>query len=247
VQRSNRSARFVAWANAVALGLASPDLAAAQITGTDPPHRVDGLPGGDGQTMPVVLARLAAADRPPARLALPVPGDAAGVPGPGPLSAAAMAAAEAVLVEGWGLVPQVGPDVVRWRGYPCAQVVDAMPGLADADRGLAESLRQATALLDQLGVAHWGEPDSDDLQALRSGRLDGDGLAPGYPERAVSVLVRARRLRAVVALAVRDDGAALTAHEAATRLAALRQLDRAARHAEMAAYNAPAEPGPADR
>ena len=244
--QSNRSARFVAWANAVALGLASPDLAAAEITAADPPHQVDGLPGGDGQTLPVVLSRLAAAGA-GAQLALPVPGDVAGVPGPGPLTTAALTAGEAVLVAGWGLVPDVDAVRVRWIAYLCEAVSAGLPGLSDADHGLAEALREATQLLDRLDVSRWDDRDADDLAALRSGRLDGDGLAPGYPERAVSVLVRARRLRTIVRLASRDDGAAVTAREAALRLAALKPLDRAARHAEMAAYNALAEVRPADR
>ena len=144
---------------------------------------------------------------------------------------------------GWGLVPAEETDGVRWTAYAVADPAPAAhtTALADADRGLAETLREATALLDRLDVASWDDRDADEIAALRSGRLDGDGLAPGYPERAVSVLVRARRVRTIVRLACRDDGAALTAAEASARLAALEPLDRAARHAEMAAYNALAD------
>jgi hypothetical protein len=243
----------VAWSNAVALGLASPDLAATEVAGADPPHRVDGLPGGDGQTLPVVLARVRRHAVATARLVLPVPGDPVGLPGPGSLAGAALAAGEAALLPnafepdgprgGWGLVPTVEPTVVRWTSYavPEPAVAAQTTALADADRGLAETLREATALLDRLDVASWDDRDADDIAALRSGRLDGDGLAPGYPERAVSVLVRARRVRTIVRLACRDGGSALTAGEASARLAALEPLDRAARHAEMAAYNALAD------
>lgn len=259
----NRSARLVAWSNAVALGLASPDLAATEVAGADPPHRVDGLPDGDGQTLPVLLAKVRRHAVATARLVLPVAGDPVGLPGPGSLTGAALAAGEVALLPdafgaaagagaaagGWGLVPTVEPAGVRWSAY--AVLGPAMSAqttaLADAEQGLAETLREATAVLDRLDVASWNDPDADELAALRSGRLDGDGLAPGYPERAVSVLVRARRLRTIVRLACRDDGSALTSGEAAARHAALEPLDRAARHAEMAAYNALADRVPESR
>jgi hypothetical protein len=255
----------VAWSNAVALGLASPDLAATEVAGADPPHRVDGLPDGDGQTLPVLLAKVRRHAVATARLVLPVPGDPVGLPGPRSLTGAALAAGEVALLPdafgaaagigadaasgGWGLVPTVEPAGVRWLAYavlgpaPTVQTT----ALADAEQGLAETLREATAVLDRLDVGSWNDPDADELAALRSGRLDGDGLAPGYPERAVSVLVRARRLRTIVRLARRDDGSALTSGEAAARHAALEPLDRAARHAEMAAYNALADRVPESR
>ncbi len=247
----------MAWSNAVALGLVSPDLAAAEVAGPDPSHRVDGLPGGDGQTLPVLLARVRRHAVAGARLVLPVSGDPVGLPGPGPLTAAALATGEAALLPeafgaagapgGWGLVPVLEPAGVRWTAYAVPEPALALrtTTLAEADQGLAQSLREATAVLDRLDVATWDDRDADDIAALRSGRLDGDGLAPGYPERAVSVLVRARRLRTIVRLACRDDGASLTVGEAAARAAALEPLDRAARHAEMAAYNALADGFPA--
>ncbi|MGZ4602271.1 MAG: hypothetical protein ACXV0U_01595 [Kineosporiaceae bacterium] len=250
---SYRSARFVAWSNAVLGGHASPDLAAVEITGGDGPHRVDGLPGGQAQTLPVVLARLATHGRPQVRLVLPVPGDPTGLPGPGPFTTAALGAGEAVrLPSGWGLVPSEEGSGVRWLALPTDDDTwpppgAPAPGLAEADRALAETLRQATEVLDRLDVARLDADRAEDLARLRSGRLDGDGLAPGYPERAVSVLVRARRLRTIVRLAARDEGGTVTAAEARDRLEALRPLDRAARHAEMAAYNVLSEPGSAGR
>jgi len=76
-----RSTRFVAWSNAVLAGHVSPDLAAARITGSDPVHRVDGLPDGSQQTLPVVLARLSSRQSPALRLVLPLPGDPVGMRG----------------------------------------------------------------------------------------------------------------------------------------------------------------------
>ena len=118
-----------------------------------------------------------------------------------------------------------------------------MPTLAEADRDLAVALREATDLLADLDLARWDPDSAEAVDLLRRGRLDGDGLAPGYPNRAHEVLARARRLRAIVELAGRGDGAAVTAGESAARVAALIPLDRAARYAEMAAYNAVLEPG----
>jgi len=267
----NRSARLVAWSNAVALGLASPDLAATEVVGTDPPHRVVGLDAGLGpgpgtgaglgvgvstMSLPVLLAMVRRGGRATARLALPAPGDPAGLPAADPVSVAALDAGEVALLPdlsaadqrasadaAWGLVPSVDEQGVVWTAYRTSGllVTNGAESLSDADHGLAQSLREATAVLDGLAAAAWTDQDADELAALRSGRLDGDGLAPGYPERAVSVLVRARRLRTIVRLASRDDGGALTASAAATRMAALAPLDRAARHAEMAAYNAVAD------
>jgi hypothetical protein len=254
VPEPHRSARLVAWGNAALAGRVSPDLAAMEVTDGDLPHRVDGLPGGGDQSVPLVLARLAADGVPGRlRLLLPASGDPVGLPGPGAFTDAALQAGEAVLVAArtpdgpvYGLVASVTPAQVRWQAYALSGSVGAplvLPSLAESDRSLAEALREATEILAGLDLARWDAGSADDLAALRSGRLDGDGLAPGYPDRAVRVLVRARRLRTIVALAARADGAAVTAGEAAARISALRPLDQAARHAEMAAYNSVGEPG----
>lgn len=249
---AHRSARFVAWSHAVRLGTASPDRAAEEITATDPAHRVVGLPGGDPQTLPVVLARLAPTEGP--RLALPASGDPLGLPGPGPLTAAAILAGEAVLLpvvggSAFGLVPSTDRTGTTWQALPLTvpALTEAapaqLPSLAEADRSLAESVREATELLSKLDLARLDEESEAALGALRAGALDGDGLAPGYPQRAFRVLLLARRLRVIVSVAMRGDGAAVTAGEAAARREVLVTLDRAARHAEAAAYNCVLEPG----
>ena len=253
-----RSARFVAWANAVLGGQVSPDLAAARIAGHDALHLVDGLPEGDRQTLPVVLARLSAYAVPAVRLVLPVFGDPVGLPAASAMTTAALGAGEAVLLppraEGtFGLVPGQDDGSVVWTAYPAPPPPElslgplpaqlALPTLAEADRDLAVALREATDLLADLDLARWDPDSAEAVDLLRRGRLDGDGLAPGYPNRAHEVLARARRLRAIVELAGRGDGASVTARESAARIAALVPLDRAARYAEMAAYNAVLEPG----
>lgn len=254
-----RCARLVAWGNAVLAGRVSPDAAAEQVVAGVPGDRVDGLPGGDDQNLTVALARLSARGLRGLRLLLPTPGDPLGLPGPGPLLAAALDCGAAVVLagadEGLVLVPSCLPDgLVRWTAYPAASpdVADTadvadrpasgLPSLAEADRDLAVALREATELLVQLDVARFEPAAADALEALREGGYDGDGLAPGYPDRAFGVLVRARRLAAIVAVASTFEGAAVTAGEAELRREALLPLARAARYAQMAAHNAVLEP-----
>lgn len=254
-----RCARLVAWGNAVLAGRVSPDAAAEQVVAGVPGDRVDGLPGGDDQNLTVALARLSARGLRGLRLLLPTPGDPLGLPGPSPLLAAALDCGAAVVLAGADeslvLVPACQPDgPVRWTGYPAASpdVADTadgadrpasgLPSLAEADRDLAVALREATELLVQLDVARFEPAAADALEALREGGYDGDGLAPGYPYRAFGVLVRARRLAAIVAVASTFEGAAVTAGEAELRREALLPLARAARYAQMAAHNAVLEP-----
>ncbi len=251
-----RCARLVAWGNAVLAGRVSPDAAAEQVAAGVPGDRVDGLPGGDDQNLTVALARLSARGLRGLRLVLPTPGDPLGLRGPGPLLAAALDCGAAVVLvaadEGPVLVPARAADgAVRWTTYPAASsdgadVADrsatVLPSLAEADRDLAVALREATELLVQLDVARCEPAAEDALEALREGGYDGDGLAPGYPDRAFGVLVRARRLAAIVAVASGFEGAAVTAAEAELRREALLPLARAARYAQMAAHNAVLEP-----
>ena len=149
-----------------------------------------------------------------------------------------------------GLVPEssrYGPPgdeavQVEWRAYP----VDAGPGfrvpsLAEAERELAETVRVATEALTALDVARWRPEAADALAAIR--RHDpAEALAPGYPARAVRVLAQAERLAAIVALATEDPGAAASATAITARADQLRPLERAARRARVAAYNAVLEP-----
>ncbi|HEY5184314.1 MAG TPA: hypothetical protein VIM19_05270 [Actinomycetes bacterium] len=251
-----RCARLVAWGNAVLTGRVSPDAAAEQVAAGVAGDRVDGLPGGDDQNLTVALARLSARGLRGLRLVLPTPGDPLGLRGPGPLLAAALDCGAAVVLvaadEGPVLVPaQSGDGPVRWTAFPAsssdgADIADrsaaALPSLAEADRDLAVALREATELLVQLDVARCEPAAEDALEALREGGYDGDGLAPGYPDRAFGVLVRARRLAAIVAVASAFEGATVTAAEADLRREALLPLARAARYAQMAAHNAVFEP-----
>lgn len=249
-----RSGRFVAWGNAVLAGLVSPDTAAERICGRDGCHRVFGWAGAgpttDSDTVTVALARLRSTGATALRLALPVPGDLLGLPGPAEFNVEALAAGEAVLVDGsqaWGLIPTVldaSPDdcvgtAVHWKGMR----VDAGPGdvmtLGEAERELAETLQAATDALDALDVARWRPEAADRISEIRSGRGT-DLLAPGYPARAHRVLALAQRVAAIAELAADDDGAAFNVGGMTGRAAELRTLARAARRAQLAAYNSAA-------
>jgi hypothetical protein len=252
-----RSGRLVAWGNAWFAGHTSLDEAAARTCGTDFPHRVTGLPGEDAPVgLTVALGRLRGLGANGLRLALPVPGDPLGLPGPPPFNELATEAAEAVLcasgAEPLGLVPEVrtyGPEgdrgvEVLWRVHPVnpGRGVD-VPALAEAERKLADALRSTTDALAQMDVARWRPEAAAAIDAIRSHGRDADGgLAPGYPARAHRVLALAQRLGAITALAHGDAGAAVSATEMAARAAVLRPLERSSRRAQLAAYNAIGEP-----
>ncbi|TAK69622.1 MAG: hypothetical protein EPO13_07090 [Actinomycetota bacterium] len=251
-----RSGLVAAWANAWLQGLVSPDDAAAAIAGAGVPHRVAGAPGEDGPvSWPVALGRLRAAGATGFRVCLPAPGDVSGLPGPASFNEAALAAGEAVLVAGataeggLGLVPQreTGSGTT-WFVLPTSRRLapPAVSSLAEADRALAEGLREATAALAALDVARGREQLSGQLRSLEQA-LDRLRMPPGTSSRALQVLHRALRLRVLVEYAAADDGAAMTAGQAAARAAALQPLDGLARHAAAAAFHAAVEPVPQRR
>jgi hypothetical protein len=244
-----RSGRLVAWGNAWLGGFASPDHAGEGIRGRDDAHTVDGIEGATGAGLTLALGRLRAQGVTGFRLALPAPGHPVGLTGPASFNERALSAGEAVLTVGelsLGLVPEVvrhgpvGDQLVRvvWRASPVDAGVPAdVPQLRDAERELAQTLREATELLQRLDVAGGGPEVQQALEAYRR-RRQPELLAPGYQPRAVRVLQSARQVRAVLELAATTDGAAVSAGEMAAREAAMRPLQRAARRAAVAAYNA---------
>lgn len=247
----------MAWGNAVLAGLVSPDTAAERIAGHDECHRVLGLAGQDEDTLTVTLARLRNTGATGLRLVLPVPGDLLGLPGPNEFNLDALDVGEAVLVDGsfanaaaWGLIPAVceeDPDYcpgtpVQWHARPINAGTMDLPSLGEAERELAETMRAATDALDALDVARWRPEAADRISEIRSGR-GGDLLAPGYPQRAHRVLALAQRVAAIAELASDDDGGAFNINGMSGRDAELRQLARAARRAQLAAYNSASTSG----
>ncbi|MFG2636086.1 hypothetical protein ACGFX8_19730 [Streptomyces sp. NPDC048362] len=247
-----RSGRLAAWGNALLAGFASPGDAALAIVGEDTVHRVEGLPG---ETAPVgltlALGRLRALGVSGLRVALPASGHPLGLSGPPEFNARALEAGEAVVFHGaaFGLVPEVyeaGPEgdvhaEVVWRVLPVREAPPAdVPSLGEAERELAEALREATEVLAKLDVAGSGPVADAAIDAYRARAERGrEALAPGYPPRAVRVLELAQRVGLLVSLAsAHGPGGAVSASEMAARGVALRPVERTARRAQVAAYNA---------
>ncbi|HEX5532226.1 MAG TPA: hypothetical protein VFX33_00630 [Actinomycetales bacterium] len=202
------------------------------------------------------------------QVVLPVPGDVVGLRGPGEMSTAAMDAGECVFVDlspdalgevtgsvassvdAVGLVPEVTEfgswlepgAMVTWRAWPVraqrAPLGD-MGSLAEADRILREALREATEALADMDVSRWRDDASDRITAIRDGGLDRRAAPASTPPRALRVLASASRIRAIVDLAMQDDGAAIVGWQASVRRATLRDVGEVARRAMVAATNAP--------
>ncbi|MFE7980421.1 hypothetical protein [Streptomyces shenzhenensis] len=250
-----RSGRLAAWGNALLAGLVSPDDAVLAIVAEDAVHRLEGLPGEPAPVgLTLGLGRLRALGVTGLRVALPQPGHPLGLSGPPEFNARALEAEEAVVCHGaaFGLVPEVheaGPDgdahvEVVWRCLPVREAPPAdVPSLGEAERELAEALREATEVLSQLDLAGSGPVAEAAIDAYRARtELGGEVLAPGYPPRAVRVLELARRVGLLVSLAYENGhGGAVSASEMAARGAALRPVERTARRAQVAAYNSVVE------
>lgn len=248
-----RSGRLAAWGNALLAGFVSPDDAALAIVGDDAVHRVEELPGEAGPVgLTLALGRLRALGVTGYRVALPAPGHPLGLSGPPEFNARALDAEEAVIASGaaYGLVPEVseaGPagDLhveVVWHCLPVREAPPAdVPSLGEAERELAEALRDATEVLSRLDVAASGPVAEAAIDAYRARaeRGAGESLAPGYPPRAVRVLELAQRVGLLISVAYENGhGGAVSASEMAARGEALRPVERVARRAQVAAYNA---------
>ncbi|MCX4991896.1 MULTISPECIES: hypothetical protein [unclassified Streptomyces] len=247
-----RSGQLASWGNALLAGLVSPDDAVLAIVGDDAVHRVEGLPGESGPVgLTLALGRLRTLGVTGLRVALPAPGHPLGLSGPPAFNARALEAEEAVVCHGsaLGLVPEVyeaGPDgdvhvEVAWRCLAVREAPPAdVPSLGEAERELAEALREATEVLARLDVAGSGPVAEAAIEAYRARAERGrELLAPGYPPRAVRVLELAQRVGTLISVAHESGhGGAVSASEMAARAEALRPVERTARRAQVAAYNA---------
>ncbi|MEU6688470.1 hypothetical protein [Streptomyces sp. NPDC046832] len=249
-----RAGRLAAWGNALLAGLVSPDDAVLAIVGTDAVHRVEGLPDESGQVgLTLALGRLRTLGVSGLRVALPAPGHPLGLSGPPEFNARALEAEEAVVCHGaaYGLVPDVyeaGPEHVRdevvWHVLPVREAPPAdVPSLGEAERELAEALREATEVLTRLDVAGSGPVAEAAVDAYRARAERGrEVLAPGYPPRAVRVLELAQRVGTLIAVATESGhGGAVSSSEISARREALRPVERTARRAQVAAYNSVVE------
>lgn len=252
-----RSGRLAAWGNALLAGLVSPDDAVHAIVGGDAVHRVEGLPGESAPVgLTLALGRLRALGVTGLRVALPAPGHPLGLSGPPAFNERALEAEEAVVATGapYGLVPEVyeaGPEgaadaedvhvEVVWHCLPVREAPPAdVPSLGEAERELADALREATEVLARLDVAASGPVAEAAVDAYRARAERGrEVLAPGYPPRAVRVLELAQRVGLLISVAYENGhGGAVSASEMGARAQALRPVERVARRAQVAAYNA---------
>lgn len=236
---------FAAWVSAWLAGEAAYDDVLARVTGDDEPHRVTGAPVAEGEVplgwaLPVLRERSADG----ARVVLPVAGDPRGLPGPGPFGTAALAAGEAVVARGVGLVPLVTEHgsalehrttCVLWTAYEIGEPAPDPLTVAEAEHDLTAATRDAASALAALDVASWRPELADGLARVRRGVTP--PLPPGHEGRAVRLLAQADRLAAVLDLARVDSGGTVTSADARARDDALRPLATALRRARLAAYN----------
>lgn len=226
------SGRLAWWATAWLRGLVVTDLVIDAVLADDATHVVAGLEGTTGSVpLTRALAELRLAGATEVGLALPAPGDPVGLGGPPVLNAAALEAGEAVVAAGLALVPLRVGAAVEWTAY------DALPrqlsDVGECDRGLRLALQQAAESLAALDVARWRPEVADALLNLR--HRPALTPPPGVPGRCVELAGRALQARAIVDLALDDDGPALSASQAAARRAALAPLGAAARRGLVAA------------
>jgi len=249
-----RSALLAAWGSAWLAGETGLPELVEHVTADDDHHGVVGL-AVDDLPLERAVARLRAAGVVRLRVVLPAPGDAVGLPGPGPFTAAALDASEGVLAlrpdgTGTGLVPRLVSHgspfdgtvtTVTWTAYDVVVAgPDPGPFLHDAEHDLRRGLLECLAALRDLDVARWRPDVAEALVGLRRQArqgLDDDELPDGHPQRAHDLLVQARSLAAVLHLAGQDLGGAVDTREASAREAALRELTRLVRRARVAAYN----------
>lgn len=235
-----RSATLALWFTAWAEGRVSLDDARDSVVADDAAHHVSGLPGEpDAVPLIVALGRLRALGAGSAGLALPVPGDPLGLAGPPAFNAEALETEEAVVLHGAdaGLVPHVAGAGVVWALHPANPALQ-VPDTSEADTTLRRVLLRTAETLAGLEVARWRPEVADELMSLRT-TVDLP-FPPDSEGRAVRLGSLAARCRAIVDLALADDGGALTAAEAERRRAALTPLDHAARRGLVAACSATA-------
>jgi hypothetical protein len=246
---ARRSTRFVAWVRAWRAGLVPFDELGGEIEG-DEEHLVADAPG-TWTDVPLreglpVFAKLHPDD---IRLVLPAPGDPRGLPGPGPMTGAALVAGEAVMTPALGIVPEVRRhtsgsgmtfETVLWRVFAVPEYRAGFQiAPAEAEAELTAALAEATTQLTRLDVAQWRPELAGALQALRRPESTAT-LPPGFDPRARRLFARASVLDQVLALAEHSaPGGAVNGYEAQQRDAALRPLTHACRQALVAACNAP--------
>jgi hypothetical protein len=227
------TARLAWWGTAWLQGRIGPDELLDAMLGDDVAHVV--LGPDEPAPLLLELADARARGATAVAAAFPAPGDPAGLRGPRDLNLTAIEAGEVALLLGAGtaLVPARVGRAVEWSSHPAER--RPPPDLGEADRLLRATLLTTANALAALDVARWRPELADDLTDLRTGvPLT---APPGTPARSVELAGRALHLEAVTALALQDDGGAVSAGEVAARRATLEPLEQAARRALTAAFS----------
>jgi hypothetical protein len=226
--------RLAWWATSWLRGHTVADLVVDAVVGDDATHVVTGLPDLAGTVQLVeglaALRRLGASG---VGAALPAEGDPVGLGGPRAFNTDALEVGEAVVAlgTGWGLVPQRTGAAVVWTARPAER--RPLPDVGEADRALRAGVLEAAGALAELDVARWRPEVADRLMNLR--HRDLVDAPAGVPARCVDLAARGLQAMEIVALALEDEGGAVSAYEIARRRDALVPLDRAGRRALVAA------------
>jgi hypothetical protein len=178
------------------------------------------------------------------RVALAVPGDVRGVPGPADFKTAAIDAGQAVFGAGIGIVPLIvdhrpssAPPTLVWQRYDVQTAAPDFISVTDAQHDLTEAIRDCASALVAAQLAGSAALSPALSDARRAGEhVD---LPPGFPPRAVALIAQAERMAAVLAVAgigAHELGGAVGA--AAERARTLAPLVVAVRRARLAGYNA---------
>jgi hypothetical protein len=236
------SARLAWWGTSWLRGQVVTDLLVDAVLADDATHAVVGLPGAEGtETLVGALARLRSLGATGFGAAFPAEGDPIGLGGPPAFNADALEAGEAVVVLGadLGLVPHRTGAATAWVSHPVAERRQ-LPDVGEADRELRAALLEAAGSLARLEVARWRPEVADRLMDLR--HPTALPAPAGVPPRCVDLASRALQAVEIVALALEDEGGAVTAYETEQRRTALVPLGRAGRRALVAACSPEAWP-----
>jgi len=236
------SGRLAWWLTAWLRGLVSPDELVEAVRGEDAAHEVADLPDSD-EVVPLVLAlgRFRALGTRSAGLAMPAEGDPVGLGGPADFNRESIELGQSVVLNGAGvgLLPMRAGRGVVWRCLPAER--RQLPDIGEADRGLRAALLESATALADLEVARWRPEVADELMNLRHVRLP--TAPPGTPPLCVDLAARGGRAMTIVALALADEGGAVSAYEMERRRRALAPLGSAGRRALVAACSPESWPG----
>ncbi len=172
------------------------------------------------------------------RIVLPVPGDAAGLPGPESFNTAAVAVGQAMTDDeaGFGLIPQVDESMTAWAVYRTTPRFRQAPPLRseEASQAIRQAMQRATTELESLDACRDRKALGERLHQLETD-LGQFALPRSMPPAAIHTARSAAQILGILAIASEDDGATVTAAQAAMRVEVMAELAATARHALAAA------------